>query len=169
MGNGIFAEVNTALIHDLLHLEGHQHRKALRGESSECVDFSRTDGQHRIQSVRLLILQRGHLTHVLSRRRQHRFRIQVQLLLGVCGNHHCDHRKHHALVTGGQVVQKFLGFLALKLHIIGDHSGEVVVLILPSLPAGDVRFHAQQEALHFTDGFIGRNGNHIDGQHEIAV
>ena len=163
MGNGIFTEVNAALIHDLLHLERHQYRQALRGEGSERVDFPRPDGQHRIQSVRLLILQRRHLTHVLSRRRQHRFRILIQLLLGICGNHHCDHRKHHALVTGGQIVQKLFGFLALKLHIIGDHSGEVVVLILPSLPAGDVRFHAQQEALHLTDGLIGGNGDHING------
>ena len=31
VGNGIFTEVNAALIHDLLHLERHQHRKALRG------------------------------------------------------------------------------------------------------------------------------------------
>ena len=69
----------------LLHLERHQYRQALRGEGSERVDFPRPDGQHRIQSVRLLILQRRHLTHVLSRRRQHRFRIQVQLFLGVCG------------------------------------------------------------------------------------
>ena len=106
---------------------------------------------------------------MLSRCRQHRFRIQVQLLLGVCGNHHCDHRKHHALVAGGQVIQKLFGFLALKLHVVGNHSGEVVVLILPSLPAGDIRFHAQQEALHLTDGFIGRDGDHINGQHEIAV
>lgn len=153
----------------LLHLERHQYRQALRGEGSERVDFPRPDGQHRVQAIRLLVLQRGHLTHVLSRCRQHRFRIQVQLLLGVCGNHHSDHRKHHALVTGSQVVPKLFGFLALKLHIIGDHSGEIVVLILPSLSAGDVRFHAQQEALHLTDGFIGRNGDHIDGQHEIAV
>ena len=169
VGNGIFTEVNAALIHDLLHLERHQHRKALRGEGSERVDFPRPDGQHRVQSIRLLILQRRHLAHVLSRCRQHRFRIQIQLLLGVCGNYHCDHRKHHALVTGSQVVQKLLGFLALKLHVVGNHSGEVVVLILPSLPAGDVRFHAQQEALHLTDGFIGRDGDHINGEHEIAV
>lgn len=65
--------------------------------------------------------------------------------------------------------KKLFGFLALKLHVVGNHSGEIVVLILPSLPAGNVRFHAQQEALHLTDGFIGRNGDHIDGQHEIAV
>ena len=169
VGNGIFTEVNTALIHDLLHLERHQHRQALRGEGSERVDFPRPDGQHRVQSIRLLILQRCHLAHVLSRRRQHRFRIQVQLFLGVCGDHHCDHRKHHALVTGGQIVQKLFGFLALKLHVVGNHSREIVVLILPSLPAGDVRFHAQQETLHLTDGFIGGNGNHINGEHEIAV
>ena len=169
VGNGIFTEVNAALIHDLLHLERHQHRKALRGESSEGIDFSRTDGEHRIQSIRLLILQRRHLAHVLSRCRQHRFRIQAQLFLGVCGNHHCDHRKHHALVTGGQVVQKLFGFLALKLHVVGNNGGEIVVLILPSLPAGDVRFHAQQEALHLTDSFISGNGNHINGEHEIAV
>ena len=169
MGNGIFAEVNAALVHDLLHLKRHQHRQALRGEGSEGIDFSRTDGEHRIQSIRLLILQRRHLAHVLSRCRQYRFRIQIQLLLGVCGNHHCDHRKHHALVTGGQVVQKLFGFLALKLHVVGNRSGEIVVLILPSLPAGDVRFHAQQETLHLTDSLVSGNGNHINGEHEIAV
>ena len=75
VGNGVFTEVNAALIHDLLHLERYQHRKALRGESSEGIDFSRTDGEHRIQPIRLLILQRRHLAHVLSRCRQHRFRI----------------------------------------------------------------------------------------------
>ena len=75
VGNGIFTEVNSALIHDLLHLKGHQYRQALRGEGSERVDFSRPDGEHRIQAIRLLIFQRCHLAHVLSRRRQHRFRI----------------------------------------------------------------------------------------------
>ena len=49
------------------------------------------------------------------------------------------------------------------------HLPTVHFLILPSLPAGDARFHAQQEELHLADGLIGGNVDHINGQHKIAV
>ena len=77
---------------------------------------------------------------MLSGSGQQGFRIAVQLLFGFSGMHHCQHRKHHPLVTGCQVVQKFLTFLALLLKVIRDNCGEVIVLILFSLPVCDIGF-----------------------------
>ena len=66
MGNGVFSEEDAALIHDLLHLKRHEHRKALSCQRSERIDLAKTVRKNSIQSVRLLILQGCHLAHVLS-------------------------------------------------------------------------------------------------------
>lgn len=81
------------------------------------------------------------IMHMLSGNRLYGFRICVQLLLGICSKHHRQHCEHHALITSGQVVKKFLAFLALKLHIIRNNSREVVVRILAALPVRNVGFH----------------------------
>ncbi len=143
MGNGVLSKVNAALILDLLDLEGDEYRQAFRGEGAEGVDFPHPNGQGGVQAVKLLELEHRKLAHVLSRHREHRFGVAVKLLLGVGGDRQGNHRKHHALVTGGEIVQELLALFALKLHVIGHHGGKVVIGILASLPVGDVRFHAQ--------------------------
>ena len=66
VGNGVFPEVDTALVLNLLHLKGHEHRKALRSQGTERIDLPGTDGQHRIQAVKLLEFQHRHLAHFLA-------------------------------------------------------------------------------------------------------
>ena len=38
-----------------------------------------------------------------------------------------------------------------------------------ALPVGGVRFHTQQRILQLTGGLVGRHGQDVDGQHQIAV
>ena len=169
MGNGALSEVDAAGIPNLLHFEGNEDGQTFGRQGAEGVDFPAADGQHRVETVQLLILQHRHLTHMLAGCGEDGLGVCVQLLLGIGSNNHGNYRKHHALVTGGQVVQKLFGFLALQLHIIGHHSGEIVVAVLAALPVGDVGLHAQQTVLHLPDGFIGGDGNHVDGKHHVAV
>ena len=92
-----------------------------------------------------------------------------KLFLGIGGNHHCDNRKHHALVTGRQIVEELLGFLSLKLHIIRDNGAEIVVLILLSLPIRDIRLDTEQTVFDLAYCFIGRDGDNINGKHQVSV
>ena len=64
--NGVFTEVDAALVLNLLHLKGHKHRKALRSQGTERIDLPGTDGQHRVQAVKLLEFQHRHLAHFLA-------------------------------------------------------------------------------------------------------
>ena len=106
---------------------------------------------------------------MLSGSGQQCFRVAVQLLFGFSSMHQCQHRKHHSLVTGCQVVQKFLTFLALLLKIIRDNCGEVIILILFSLPVRDIGFDTKQSVFHFPHRFIRGNRDNINGQHHVAV
>ena len=169
MGNGIFAIIDAALIHDLLHLERNENRKALRGEGTHGINLANTDGQNRVQTVLLLVLQHSQLTHMLSRRGEDGFGVQVKLFLGISGNDHGDHGKHHPHIPGGQIVEELLCLLPLQFHVVGDHRREIVVPILLSLPVGYVCLHTQQLVLHFSDRFVRGNGNDINGQHQITV
>ena len=169
MGYGVFPEIDAAAIHDLLHLKGHKHSKAFGGKRSESVDPSHADGQRGVQPVKLLKFQRCHLTHMLARGGKDSVRIRVKLLLAVRSDNHCNDRKHHALVAGGQVVQKLLAFLALKLHVIRHDSGKVVALILAALPVRDVRLHAEQTVFHLAHRLVGGDRDDVDGEHHVSV
>ena len=169
VGNGVLSKVNAALILDLLYLEGDEYGQGFRGESAEGVDFPHPDGQGGVQAIKLLKLEHRKLAHVLSRHREHRFGVAVKLLLGVGGDGQGHYRKHHPLVAGGEVVQKFLALFALQFHIVGNHSREVVVGVLAALPVGDVGFHTQQAVFHLPHGLIRGNRHNVDGEHQIAV
>ena len=106
---------------------------------------------------------------MLARRGVERFGVTVELLLIVCQMHQRHQPEHHALVAGGQVVQHFLGFLALQFHVVGNGRGKIVVGVLAALPVGNVRFHAQQRALQLAGGFVCRHRQDVNGQHQIAV
>lgn len=91
MGDGVFAVVDAALIHNLLHLERDKHSKALRGEGTHGINFADADGQDGIQPICLLILQNCKLAHMLSCRGEDGFGVEVKLFLGVGGNDHGDY------------------------------------------------------------------------------
>ena len=107
--NHIFADYILPVIHavfvvDFLHTERDKHRKALRGKGTQGVNPADAKGQSRVQSVHLLIFQHRKLTEVLSCRSKQGFGVIVKLFLSFRRMHHCQHRKHHSLVTGGQVI-----------------------------------------------------------------
>ena len=108
VGDGIFSKVDTALVHDLLDLKGHEHRKTFCGQGAEGVEFPGANGQDCVQAVHLLILEDRHLAHALPGGRENGIRIHIQLFLGIRGNDHGQDAEDHPLVTGGQVIQKLL-------------------------------------------------------------
>ena len=118
VGDGVLSEVNAALVLHLLHLKGHEHRKALSGEGAKRIDPPCADGENSVQPVELLEFQHGELAHMLSCHGKYRFGVAVELLFVVGGNDHRNDRQHHPLIPRGQVVQKFLALFALELHII---------------------------------------------------
>ena len=123
--NHIFADdilpvIHTVLMVDFLHTEGDKHRKALRGQGTHSVNLAHTKGERSVQPVHLLIFQHRKLAQMLSGCREQGFRVIIKLLPAVGGMHHRNDSEHHPLVTGRQVVQKFLAFLALLLKVIGD-------------------------------------------------
>ena len=40
---------------------------------------------------------------------------------------------------------------------------------MPPLPVGDVRLHAEELIFHLAHGFVGRHGDHVDGEHHAPV
>ena len=172
--NHIFADnilpvIHAVLMVDFLHTERDKHRKALRGEGTQGINLPHAERQGGIQSVHLLIFQHGKLAEMLSCCCEQGFGVIVKLLFGISRMHHREDGKHHPLVTGRQIVQKFLAFLSLLLQVIGDNSGKVVVLVLFPLPVGDIGFHTQKTVFHLPHGFVRRDGNDIDGEHHITV
>ena len=172
--NHIFADdiltvIHTIFVVDFLHSERDKHCKALCCEGTQGIYLPYTKCQSCIQSVHLLIFQHCKLAQVLSCSSQDSFCIIVELLFGICRMHHRQHGKHHSLVTGRQIVQKFLAFLSLLFKVIGNDRRKVVVLVLLSLPVRDIGFHAEQSVFHLTHGFICGNGDNVNGQHHIPV
>ena len=169
MTDSILSEINTSLVLNLLYFEWNENGQAFGGQRTESTDFTGTDRQDRIEAVHLLIFEHRHLTHVLTGSSLNGFRVQIQLLLGICRDDHRDDRKEHTLISGGQVVQHILCFSTLKVHIIRNRCGEVVVLVLLSLPVGNVRLDTEQTVLNLTDRLVGRHRNDIDGEHHVAI
>ena len=154
---------------DFLHTERDKHCKALCCEGTQGIYLPHTKWQSCIQSVHLLIFQHRKLAQMLSCGSQESFCIIVELLFGICRMHHRQHGKHHSLVTGCQIIQKFLAFFSLLFQIIGDNGRKIVVLVLLPLPIRDIGFHTKQTVFHLPHGFICGNGDNINGQHHIPV
>ena len=106
---------------------------------------------------------------MLSCGSQESFCIIVELLFGICRMHHRQHGKHHSLVTGRQIVQKFLAFLSLLFQVIRNNGRKIVVLVLLPLPIRDIGFHTKQTVFHLPHGFICGNRDNVNGQHHIPV
>ena len=162
---GVLPVIQTVRLHNFLCAERNQHSGAFGGERAQGLDFSQTVRQHRVQSVLLLPAQHGKLTQVLARRGVKRFSVAVELLFAVSQMHECHKTKHHPLVTGSQIVQHFLGFLALQLHVIRNRGGKIVVGVLAALPVSHICFHAQQRALQLAGGLVRGNRQNVDGEH----
>ena len=79
-----------------------------------------------------------------------------------------DIGKNHPLVAGAQIVQKFLCLCPHLLQLIGDAGREIIAAVLALLPPSNIRFDAEDTALHLPDGLIGGNGENINGQHEVS-
>ena len=109
------------------------------------------------------------MAQVLARNGLERFGVAVQFLFAVCQMHERDHGEQHPLVAGREIVQHLAGFLALLLQIIRHNSREVLVAVLPPLPVGDVGFHAEQLVFHLAHSFVGRHGDHVNGEHHAPV
>ena len=172
--NHIFADniltvIHTVFMVDFLHTERDKHCKALCCEGTQGIYLPYTKWQGCIQSVHLLIFQHRKLAQMLSCGSQESFCIIVELLFGICRMHHRQHGKHHSLVTGCQIIQKFLAFFSLLFQIIGDNGRKIVVLVLLPLPIRDIGFHTKQTVFHLPHGFICGNGDNINGQHHIPV
>ena len=95
--------------------------------------------------------------------------VTLQLLIGIRHDDQRQDAEHHPLVAGGQVVQKLLALFPLQLHVVGDDGGEVVVLVLPALPVGDVSLHPQQPVLHLPHRLICGDGQDVNGEHQVPV
>ena len=169
VGDGVFPEVDAALVHDLLDLKGHEHRKTFCGQGAKGVELPGANGQHGVQAVHLLVFEDSHLAHALPGGGENGIRICVQLVLGVGGNDHGQDAEDHPLVTGGQVIQKLLAFLSLQFHVIGDNSGEIVVAVLAALPVGDVCLHTEKPVFHLPHSLVCGNGYHVNGEHHVPV
>ena len=172
--NHIFADDILTVIYavfmvDFLHTERDKYRKALRCQGTQGVNPPYAERQSRVQTVHLLVFQHRKLAQMLSGCREQGFGIAVKLLFGVGGMHHREDRKHHPLVTGRQIIKELFAFLSLLFHIIGDDRRKVVILVLFSLPVGNIRFNPQKPVFNFSYGFICGNRNNIDGQHHVSV
>ena len=169
LADGILAVVHAALMEDLLGLERHEDGQRLGGKGAEGIDAAQAQGQRRHQPLRLLPVEGGELTQVLAGNGLEGFCVAVQFFLAVRQMHQRHYGEHHALVTGGEIVQHLTGFLALLFEVIWYNGGEVVVAVLSALPVGHIGFHTQQPVLHLTHRLVRGDGDHIDGQHERPV
>ena len=94
--------------------------------------------------------------------------IRVKLLQRI-GNVNERHTgKHEPLVTGGQIFQQVFRFGAHLLQVIGNRRCEIVLPVLPLLPACNVRFHAEDSGLHLPNGFFCRDRQNVNGQQQIS-
>ena len=106
---------------------------------------------------------------MLARNGLERFGVAVQFLFAARQMHQRDHGEQHPLVAGREIVQHLAGFLALLFQIIRHNSGEVLVAVLPALPVGDVRLHAEELIFYLAHRFVGRHGDHVNGEHHAPV
>ena len=79
-----------------------------------------------------------------------------------------DAGKYEPLIAGSQIFQQVFRFGAHLLQIIGNRRGEIVLPVLPLLPARNVRFHAEDSGLHLPNGFFGGDRQNINGQQQIS-
>ena len=95
-------------------------------------------------------------------------RVRVKLLQAVRDMNERYTGKHEPLVAGGQIFQQVFRFGAHLLQVIGNRRCEIVLPVLPLLPACNVRFHAEDSALHLAYRFFGGNRKNVNGQQQVS-
>ena len=75
--------------------------------------------------------------------------------------------QHHTLVAAHEVVHKLLRFAPHLLQVIGNIGGKIVALILPLLPAGNIRFHGHNALANIAHCFVHRHRDNVNGKHHI--
>ena len=95
-------------------------------------------------------------------------RVRVKLLQAVRDMNDRYTGEHEPLVTGGQIFQQVFRFGTHLLQVIRHGCGEIILPVLPLLPACNVRFHAEDSALHFAHGFFRGDRQNVNGQQQIS-
>ena len=168
MRYGVDAVVNTARVLDLLRLEWHEDSGTFRGQGAGSVNALEAEGQYRVQGVLLLVAQNVKLTAPRPPDGLQGLGVLVKLFEVVRQMRQRDKCQHHALVAAHEVVHEFLRFAPHLLQVIGDIGGKIVVLILPLLPAGDVRFHRHNALADVAHCFVHGHGDNVDGEHHVS-
>ena len=131
----------------------------------QCLYTSESIGQDCIQTVLLLVVGNGEVAQVLPAYGDDGLTVGVQLFQAVGYMYQSYHGEYHALVTHGEVVHELPGVLPPLLHASWHLGAEVVLAVLPLLPAGYVRLHAQDYAVHLSHRLVGGYRYNIYGQH----
>ena len=168
LGNGVDTIGQPAGVLYLLDAEGHKDGGALGGQGAHGLHPAQAVGQDGVQPVLLLVAQNGELAQVLPSDGKKGVGVRVKLLQVVRDMHQCHHGEHHPLVPFGEVGQKFLGLPPKLFQVIGDRGGEVVLVVLALLPAGDVYLNAHDPALNLPHRLVGGDGQDINRQHEVS-
>ena len=153
----------------LLYPERHENGQRFGSQCAECFDFPYSERHGCFEPVQLLILQHSHLTQFPADDRKNLVRIIVQLLLGVCRMHKSKHSEHHSLVSCHKVIKELSGLLPLLLHIVRNHSREVVVHVLASLEIRNIGFHTEHPLLHLPHSLICRDRHDVYRHHHVTA
>ena len=108
------------------------------------------------------------MAKVLPPNRKQCLGVRVQLLQAVRNMDQCNHSENHPLISLREVGEKFLGLSPELFQLIGNGSGKVVLVVLPLLPACNIRLNAQDAALDLPHSLIGGNGQNINREHEVS-
>ena len=168
MRYGVDAVVDTARVLDLLRFERHKNGGTFRGQCAGSVNALEAEGQDRIQRVLLLIAQNVKLTAPRSPNGLQSLGVLVELFKVICQMRQRHQSQHHALVAAHEVVHKFLRFAPHLLQVIGDIGGKIVALILPLLPAGNIRFHGHNALANIAHCFVHGHGNNVNREHHVS-
>ena len=168
-GDRVIAKIDALFVADLLHTERHEGGKAFGGQRSADAELGTAVWQGGIQPLQLLPTKNRHGAEVLSRTLLDALGICVKLLFGVSRMHDRNECRDHTLVTGYEIMEKLPAFLALAFHVVRNASRKIVVLILLSLPIGDIGFHRQQLVFSLPYRLVHRDRLGINGKHEITV
>ena len=167
MGHGVDAIVDAARVLNLLRFEGHENGSTFRGQSAGSVNALEAEGQHRVQRILLLIAQNVELTAPRPPNGLQSLGVLVKLFKVICQVRQRDKCQHHALIAAHEVVHEFLRFAPHLLQVIGDIGGKIVVLILPLLPAGNIRFHGHNALANIAHRFVHRHRDNVNGKHHV--
>ena len=167
MRYGIDTVVNTARVLDLLRFERHEDSGTLRGQGAGSVNALEAEGQHRVQCVLLLVAQNVKLTAPRSPDGLQGLGVLIELFEVICQVRQRHQSQHHTLVAAHEVVHEFLRFAPHLLQVIGDIGGKIVVLVLPLLPAGNIRFHGHNPLANIAHCFVHGHGNNVNREHHV--